>query len=226
MVAVYPAAVKTFAYRQDYTELVEAADVNVSYDEIAATQTILGVNPNKDTIDGAVNSWSTVGSRISAVRAGVSKPFCNVTASNVLVHYNVPLHPSFTSKTMDSHKMWNGGTNLICPRSGIYTFDFYVRWHKDGMSADNQQPVFNRNGKLEISLQPVNGNAYTMAQTGYFPTGYQKATRQSCSITMPWTKGVPVFTTLYQDVITTPTIIATAICSITYQRDPQTTNNL
>jgi hypothetical protein len=225
MVAVYPNAIKTFAYRQDYTELVDAADVNVTYDEIGAVQTTLGVLPNTDVIDGAVNTWSTVSTRISAVREGVSNPFCNVQAHNISVPYGIQYTPSFTSKTMDSHNMWNGSTQLVCPRSGVYSFEAYVRWHPDNLPNDNQQPVFDHNGELFIAINSTNVTGNLANQGGFFPIGWQKSTHQSTSMTLPWVKGDAVTVILYQDCLSAP-IVATVYLSVTYHRDPQTTNNL
>lgn len=224
MVAIYPSAVKTFQYRQDYTELVEAADINVAYDELGAVETVLGVNPQSDLIDGKTSSWTTVGQRISAVSKGVSKPFCNVSSNNFTIAYNTITTVSWTSKTWDTHKMATG-TNLTCPRSGVYCFDAYIRWHKDNQANDNQQPVFDRNGKLEIALQIVDTGAYSTAQTGFFPIGYQKATRQSTSTTIPWQAGQKMVVTVSQSCLSTP-ITGTVICSATYHRDPPTLNNL
>ncbi|HEY1645113.1 MAG TPA: hypothetical protein VGF75_01870 [Candidatus Saccharimonadales bacterium] len=225
MTAVYPAAVKTFAYRQDYTELVEAADVNVSYDEINATQKTLGVLPNTDTIDGAVSTWPTVGNRISAVAKGVSHPFCNVSANNIMVPYETHTVVQWTNKTWDTHGIWGGGTQLICPRSGVYTFNIYIRWHQDSMPNDNQQPVFNRSGQLKIALTPTNTPTDITNQGGYYPQGWQKANHQSASMTLPWVKGNAITMEVNQQCLTTG-IIATALCSITYHRDPPTPNNL
>lgn len=225
MVAVYPSAVKTFAYRQDYTELVDAADVNVSYDEIRAIQTTLGVNPQKDLIDNKTNSWSTVGARISAVREGVSKPYVYASCHNFQIPYNGSVHPTWTSVQWDTHGMATGGANLTCKRSGVYTFDIYIRWHADNLPDDNQQPVFNRNGELEISISAVGSNANTVNQGGFYPIGWQRSTHQAASITAPWTIGSSVQMLCYQSCLTTP-ITATAICAITYHRDPPTLNNL
>jgi hypothetical protein len=225
MVAVYPSAIKTFAYREDFTELVEAADVNVSYDEIRAVQTTLGVNPQKDTIDGAVNTWSSVGSRISAVRKGVSNPYVYVSAHNFEVPYNTTTTVNWTNQTYDTHGMWNAGPSLMCKRSGIYTFDIYIRWHHDSTYQDNQQPVFNRNGELFISITPTGTSSNLVNQGGFFPIGWQKSTHQSASITAPWANGSTVRMQVRQSGYT-PQLIATAFCAITYHRDPPTTNNL
>ena len=226
MVAVYPNAIKTFAYRQDYTELVDAADVNVSYDEIGAIQKTLGVLPNTDTIDGKVNTWPTVSNRISAVREGVSKPYCNVQAHNFSVPYGpAGLNVSWTNTTWDTHKMWAGGTQLICPRSGVYSFDIYIRWHPDNLPDDNQQPVFNRNGGLLIAARSTNISGDLVDTGGFYPIGWQRSTHQSASITLPWVKGDAVVMYVNQSCLTSP-IVSSAYMSITYHRDPPTTNNL
>jgi hypothetical protein len=225
VVAVYPNAVKKFSYRQDYTQLVEAADVNVLYDEVAATQTTLGVLPNTDTIDGKVNTWPTVKANIAAARSGVSKPYCYVSAHNFLVSYQGKNYINFTNKSWDTHGMWGGGSTLTCPRDGVYTFDVYIRWHSDALSADGQQPVFNRSGPLEISLTPVGGSGDLVHQDGYYPQGWQRSTHQSASITAPWLKGQGIQAWAAQYCLTTP-LTATAFVAITYHRSPPTTNNL
>jgi hypothetical protein len=121
--------------------------------------------------------------------------------------------------------MMGTGGQLICPRTGVYTFDIYIRWHADNTPNDNQQPVFNRNGELNISISAVNTNYNIVAQGGFFPIGWQKSTHQSASMTAPWAKGQAVTMLLQQTCLTTP-ITATAVCAITYHRDPPTTNNL
>lgn len=223
MVAVYPSAIKTFVYRQDFTELVEAADVNVSYDEIRAIQNTLGVNPQTDVIDGKVNTYTSVSNRISVVRQGLDKPFANVSAHNMLIPYNTQHTATWTSKSWDTHSIWQGGSQLICPRDGVYTFDIYIRWHGDNSPNDNQQPVFNRNGELYIAIGSVGDTGYIVNQGGFFPIGWQKSTHQSASITVPWVKGNAVQVYVYQGCLTTP-ITATAICSVTYHRDPPAFN--
>jgi hypothetical protein len=225
MVAVYPAAIKTFSYRQDYTELVEAADVNVSYDEIRAIQNTLGINPQNDTIDNAVNQWSSVSSRISAVRKGVSNPYVYVSANNFTCPIDQVVTVNWTNKVYDTHGMWDAGPHLTCKRSGIYTFDIYIRWHHDSTYQDNQQPIFNRNGELYISIGRVGEVSYLVNQGGFFPIGWQKATHQSASITAPWTLGSSVQMQIRQGGYS-PSLVATAFCAITYHRDPPTTNNL
>lgn len=220
MVAVYPSAIKTFAYRQDFTELVEAADVNVAYEEIRALQTTLGVNPNKEIIDGKQYSWTDVNSRIASVRTGLANPFVSVAAHNFEIAYAAEdAAVSWTNRTMDTNHMWGGGSAVTCPRSGVYNFEIFMRWRQDNLPHDNQQPVFNRNGELKIGLTAVGSAPYLVAESGFYPIGWQKATYQSASITAPWTKGTGVKMYVRQDCYTT-NLIGTAFCAITYLRDP------
>jgi len=220
MVAVYPSAVKKFTYRQDFTELVEAADVNVSYDEIQAVQNTLGINPNKETIDNRSYSWSDVSTRISSVRQGLANPFVSVAAHNFEIAYAGDDAPvTWTTRSMDTSQMWGGGATITCPRSGVYTFDIFMRWRSDSLPHDNEQPVFNRNGELKIGLTAIGSAPYLVAQAGFFPIGWQKAAYQSASFTAPWTKGTGVRMYVRQDCYTSP-LVGSAFCSVTYHRDP------
>jgi hypothetical protein len=219
MVAVYPSAIKTFTYREDYTELVEAADVNVSYDEIRAVQTTLGVSPQTETIDNSLKTYTNVSSRISAVRRGLENPYVGVVANNMSVAYNTDKIPSWNAKIADTHGMWNGGTNITCQRDGIYHFDFYIRWHRDNIVTANLLPTFDRNGKLQVEAQFTGTNSFITCQTDYAPVGFQDFIRQSCSITLPWRKGNSVYVRAYQSVYHAGNLIATAFATVTYQRD-------
>lgn len=228
MVAVYPSATKKFAYRQDFTNIVDAADVNVLYDEVTAVENVLGTNPNWDNIDGKVNKWSTVGARISAVREGVSNPYVNVQSHNFVVPFQVSQTfqtITWTSKTWDTHSMWTGGPYVTCPRTGVYTFDCYIRWHSDALSADNQQTPYNRSGKLSTIIRVANGSADLVHDDRFYPAGWQAGTHMSSSITLPWTKGQQAYMVCAQSTLTTG-ITATANMCITYHRDGPTLNNL
>lgn len=218
MVAVYPSAIKTFAYRQDFTELVEAADVNVSYDEIRAVQTTLGVNPQQETIDNTLTKYSSVSSRISSVRKGTTVPYVGTSAHDIHVPFNSDFIPSWNSKLFDTHHMING-TSLICPRDGIYNFNFYIRWHKDSVVTANLLPTFDRNGKLQIEAVQTGSSAFLTCQTDWFPQGFQDFARQSASMIYPWYKGNAVKVRAYQSCYKAGTLIATVYANIAYIRD-------
>jgi hypothetical protein len=225
MVAIYPSAIKKFAYRQDFTNIVDAADVNVLYDEVTSIENTLGANPSWDSIDGKTVKWPNVSNRITAVREGTTIPYVNAQAHNVVVPYNGSLTMNWTSITWDTHSMFTGGSNLTCPRTGVYRFEIYIRWHADNLPNDSQQPAFNRSGALGIKCLPAGANFEIVDQIGYFPQGWQRANHQSASITMPWTQGQSVNMVAYQNTLTTG-ITATAMMSITFQRIQPTTNNM
>lgn len=218
MVAVYPSAIKNFAYRQNYTDIVEAADVNVSYDEIRAVQTTLGVKPNQETIDGTLNKFSDVSARISSVRKGSTTPYVGAAAHDIQVPYNTFYTPTWNAKLFDTHNMISG-SNLVCPRDGIYHFEFYIRWHKNSVTTVNLQPAFDRNGKLEISARQTGSSGLLTAQNGWFPQGFKEFARQSASSLYPWYKGNSVTVSAYQSCRIAAPLFATVYAQITYIRD-------
>lgn len=222
MTAVYPTAIKSFFYRQDFTQIVDAADVNTAYDEITAIQKILGTNPNADNIDGGTVAYATVKDNIAATRRGLNNPYCQVQAHNFVVPYadNGNYHAAWTSVSVDTHKMFNSGTQLTCPRSGYYRFEIYVRWHLDQFPAPNQQTPLDRSGQLAIQTAVVNSPALIVGDNRYFPQGFKESIHMSASMTSPWIQGTAVQMGLTNTVLTAG-MPATAIMSITYQRDLQ-----
>lgn len=77
MTARYPSGTITFNYRQDSTDLVQAADVNVLYDEVTAVGTTLGLDPHKSTIWGTTSTLDTTKTDWSAYN-GVSGRLQNI----------------------------------------------------------------------------------------------------------------------------------------------------
>ena len=77
MTASYPAGIKTFTNKVDYTDAVIASDVNSAYDEITALETALGVTPTtSSTWSGTANytsgtNYSSVSARIANIEFGV-----------------------------------------------------------------------------------------------------------------------------------------------------------
>jgi hypothetical protein len=59
MTARYPSGAITFNYRHDSTDLIQAADVNVLYDEVIAVGSTLGLDPHKSTIWGTTTTLDT-----------------------------------------------------------------------------------------------------------------------------------------------------------------------
>jgi hypothetical protein len=81
MSAVYPSAIKTFNRRRDLLDIIQAVDINQTYDEITALQTTLGTFINSKPAawsSGSFttpSSWPTFRERIENIEAGVFVAF-------------------------------------------------------------------------------------------------------------------------------------------------------
>lgn len=77
MPALYPSQVTSFIKKVDLQSVVFAADVNDAYDEIVATQAVIGADPANGGVWGSASfnstttQWGTVASRIKNVENGV-----------------------------------------------------------------------------------------------------------------------------------------------------------
>ncbi len=77
MPALYPSQVTSFIKKVDLQSIVYAADVNDAYDEIVATQSVLGADPANGGVWGSASfnstttQWGTVASRIKNIENGV-----------------------------------------------------------------------------------------------------------------------------------------------------------
>ncbi len=226
MAAVYPTAIKSFKSRQNYTMIVDAGDVNQAYDEIQALQTVLGAMPHQDTLDGQTKTWSNVKTSIASARRGLTDPICRVTATNFRVPFNDDTFPVFTSKQVDTHGMWQGGPNLVCPRTGWYHIAGYIRWHKDGANLAAQTQEYDRSGKSQIGICKSTDTVFLTGQTSFYPKGWQDLTRADTSGFIYWTKGSAIRLNVYQAVLRRERMWATAWLTAAYHRDPPTANNM
>ena len=126
MAASYPSSQKTFTKKVDLTSVVQAADVNDTYDEIQAIEATVGITPDTvSTYSGTPdfstpNTWGTVANRISNIEKAayysyqngltilgggtVSTP--NTTTSNLTVS-------AISSQTSSLLKIVNGATTLL-----------------------------------------------------------------------------------------------------------------
>lgn len=88
MPASYPASVKTFTRKRDLLDIVLAADINLVYDEVTATQTTLGsqaqLTPSwtAGTFDSSTTTWSSVKARIQNIEYGVYTAFTDRVKSS------------------------------------------------------------------------------------------------------------------------------------------------
>lgn len=234
MVAIYPTALKTFSYRQDFTQIVEAADVNVAYDEIGAIQSTLGTTPQADTIDGKTVTWPTVKSSISAAKTGVTKPMVQVHAVDQQVPYsfnNTSFSPggifaTYSYATWDTHNMWQGGNTLVCPRTGWYDFQVYTEWHLQTDPFDFEQPPLERTGYVELGIQINGAGRYVTGFNYQALQGSQFGIRESAARCFPWFQGDKVAVRLIQNVKTSSPLPCNVYFSVTYVRSDPTPNNM
>ena len=81
MSAVYPSQIKTFNRRRDLLDIIQAVDINQTYDEITAMQTALGTFITSKPAawsSGSFttpSSWPTLRERIENIEAGVFAAF-------------------------------------------------------------------------------------------------------------------------------------------------------
>lgn len=222
MAAVYPTAVKSFSYRQDFTQIVNAADVNVAYDEITATQNILGTKPNTDVIDGATVTFPSVRANISDTRLGTTNPSCHARIFNYFVqpggdNPGSRFWPDFSDTAWDTHGMWQGGDSLICPRSGIYSFNLYTEWQLESEPYDFEQTPFERSGYVQMGLQFYKSGRFITGQNHQVIQGVQYAPRLSASTSWQWVKGTPLNVNLLQTAYTVPKSVCVYL-NVTYER--------
>lgn len=222
MAAVYPTAIKSFSYRQDFTQIVNAADVNVAYDEITAVQNVLGTKPNSDSPDGTVINFSSVKENIASARRGDQNPSCFARVVNFLVakggdNPGSRTFPNFTDTVWDTHGMWKGGDSLICPRSGIYSFNLYTEWQKNSDPYDFEQTPFQRSNYVQMGLQFYKSGRFITGQNHQVVQGAQYAPRLAASTSWQWTKGVPLNVNLLQTIFDAPMLVNVYL-NVTYER--------
>ena len=77
--ATYPTAVKSFTSKVDNVDTIDASDINVAYDEIAAVEGTVGVSPATSVASGAASwngaygyNWGTVKARLDNIELGVA----------------------------------------------------------------------------------------------------------------------------------------------------------
>lgn len=226
MAAVYPTAVKTFVSRKNFTNIVDAGDVNQAYDEITSLQTVLGPMPHQDTLDGSTKTWKDVKTSIASARRGLTDPIVKLSANNIRVPFADDYFPVFNNKQVDTHGAWNGGSLVRSPRTGWYQMGAYIRWHKDGIVDGNNIPPFDHSGKLQVGISPSTDTTFVTGETHYFPNGWQDFTRSSCSTLWYWPKGSAVRVNLWQRVQAQGTMWATVFFTAAYLRDPASANNM
>jgi len=140
MSASYPKAIKTFTTKHDFTDDVNAVDVNDLQDEVKAMQSVLGIMPltqmNKDPAQTI--PWTTVAGRLDALEAGLTKPvFSTWNNDKVQVVKNVVKFVTLDapSAANDPLGWYNGTTGFRINRTGWYHINGYTLWRANASTG-------------------------------------------------------------------------------------------
>lgn len=177
MAAVYPFQYKQFIQHKNLVEDVDASHVNDLQNEVAAIEQVLGLNPAADsTLKMKVNSWASVGARMSAIQRGQGLPvfFAYKSADTVKTLSNqASKQVAFPrpSTTNDPENLYNG-TGFTTNRSGWWFLQAQAMW-TNGTGANgagwDRSIGFSVNGNSVSSqdLTPI-GDGNTRMSTVWF----------------------------------------------------------
>lgn len=160
MAARYPANPMSFDYRQNVTDLVQAQDVNVLYDEASAVGTYLGTNPHVSATWGATaftsgtTTWATVRDRIQNVENGV---FTAVN-SRVKTEGGSTIQPGTTSTVGLVLKASSGQSANLLESQTSGSSTAVTKIDKDGILYYNGSVVATLNGTETLSNKTLSGS--------------------------------------------------------------------
>ena len=178
MPAVYPAAVRTYTIKTDDVSTVDASDVNILQDEMAATQRTLGVNPlsysspgeptvTYGSVAGRLNSHETslnllqneINTLSFAASNGWNTPVLRISQTGItprqLTSANSTNYGPIvwrTTPTQDVADMWTGGTNLVCVLGGWYLLELSFSAPFDIVALSAAQNANNLLGIVPVPL--------------------------------------------------------------------------
>lgn len=140
MAAVYPFQYKQFVAHKNLVEDVDASHVNDLQNEVAAIEQVLGLTPAADsTLKMKVNSWASVGARMSAIQRGQGVPvfYAYKSADTVKTLSNqASKQIAFPrpSTTWDPENLYNG-TGFTTTRPGWWILHAHCIW-ENGTGAN------------------------------------------------------------------------------------------
>lgn len=177
MAAIYPVAVRSFVPKMDYSELVDAQDVNALQDEVGAIEQTLGVSPHVYAPVGAASTrYKTVGARLdaheallatqqseidsvlAASRVGWATPALTVTGTvnpgcRTLTPDPGPTPVAWSSASTDVGDMFVAGASIISvPLGGRWKVNAAAHAQIDWPSLDAAQ---DNNNNLRVVPVPL-----------------------------------------------------------------------
>lgn len=159
MTARYPSNPMSFDYRQNVTDLVQAQDVNVLYDEASAVGATLGTNPQVSAswggsgFDSSTTSWTTVKDRIQNIENGV---YIAVT-SRVSTNGGSTIQPASTSTKGLVLKAVSGQSANLLESQTSGSTTAVTKIDKDGILYYNGSIVATINGTETLSNKTLSG---------------------------------------------------------------------
>jgi len=81
-VASYPGSVRSFTTKQNVVDLIDASHPNVLQDEVAAIQTIVGINPHVSTAPSPAGTFITVSTTFASLAARIANIETGVVADS------------------------------------------------------------------------------------------------------------------------------------------------
>lgn len=87
MAASYPSSIKVFTTKTDNVDPVVASDVNLAYSEITALETLVGVEPSKQTgwsgtFDTTTTDFGSLSARVLNIEYGLYTAYNNRVKTN------------------------------------------------------------------------------------------------------------------------------------------------
>jgi hypothetical protein len=165
-IATYPRAVRVFSEKVDNRDTNYAAHINDLQAEVAALQTVLGINPQKDaTINGVGKDYGTVAARLDALGSrGIDRPFVQAGCSGITTASGVNSLLSFNIEYQDPLNWFTPSVNtfaVFVQRTGFYIVNGDVTYNGPASSI-NQNTV-------RVSTLGLNGVLYKQATTVFPP---------------------------------------------------------
>lgn len=142
MAAVYPFQYKQFVAHKNLVEDVDASHVNDLQNEVSAIEQVLGLTPAADpTLKMKVNSWASVGARMSAIQRGQGVPAIYMYKSADTVPSPKNGAPKFIAfpkpgPSWDPEGLFNG-TGFTTQRPGWWIFMANMMW-TNGTGANGE----------------------------------------------------------------------------------------
>ena len=128
MPAAYPSTERIWSTKRDFIDQIFAAHINTLQEEIKATETTVGIYPQRAVADpaGRTPDYLTVAARIQAAARGEPLIVYRAGAQAVTVPPNTYYRPALVPSE-DTHGAATD-TGLVLPETGLWVFTLKADW--------------------------------------------------------------------------------------------------